>query len=53
MLAARVMHHPMFERFIILLILISSVALAIDNPLGDPSSGWAPAQRLLLKTVHY
>jgi hypothetical protein len=38
-LAARLMHHPMFERFIILLILISSVALAIDNPLGDPSSG--------------
>jgi hypothetical protein len=40
-MCAAIVHHPFFDRFIMLLIVVSSAALALDNPLGDPGSGLA------------
>jgi hypothetical protein len=33
---AKLLYHHYFERFVMMLILLSSVALAIDNPFNDP-----------------
>jgi len=35
---AQLISHPQFENFSIALILISTVLLALDNPLDDPAS---------------
>ncbi len=32
----KIVHHPYFDPFIILVIIFSTVLMAIDNPLNDP-----------------
>lgn len=41
MACAAVVHNPGFDRFILLLISVSSLALALDSPLRDPDSAMA------------
>ncbi|GMI01219.1 hypothetical protein TrST_g7004 [Triparma strigata] len=41
--AANIVAHPKFDSIVLVLIVVSSVMLAIDDPLGNPDSGFATA----------
>lgn len=47
--AFAIINHPIFDNIVLLLIAVSSVALAVDNPLSDPSSSSAKSLKTLEK----
>nr|CCA18882.1 similar to sodium channel putative [Albugo laibachii Nc14] len=48
-IAFAIINHPVFDNIVLLLIAVSSIALAVDNPLSDPTSSSAKSLKTLEK----